>query len=490
MSSNASPHQSSSAEHSGVVGLQNALAVLRRRRWSLSLVHQSSVLVAGIVASLLIFSLFNLWLPAAFPIRLLLFLALGGVVFLLLKRYLQALRRLTSDDSELATLVEAHFPDLEQRLLTSMEFSPGQQPPPGVSMQFVEQLWTDADHRLRERQVQLEQVADPRAAWVALAASVGIVGIVVISLLASEALRRASGELLWPFAITSGPEADVTSQFLPDTPSELVLSVEPGDVRMQRGQSLTLVTRVEHGQPDEVRLRMQSDQVNWHDATMRREGSGSDSAAFSYYMPSVEEDFVYYVSVDGSATVSGDEQRTRQYRVSLYDLPRAENIELSYAFPGYTGIEDRDEEQGGDIVAPEGTEVTFNVTFNKPVQQARVVFDDDTDMELQVDGSTGSAVVTIDQDRSYSIVATDFDRLETEDPDFYYIRAIPDEPPTLVLHSPGRDQDVMPLEEVVLEVEARDDYGLSEFTLHYSRIGSDDVSIDFLPEQQTRTIVG
>lgn len=476
--------------HAGVVGLQRALAAFRRRRRSLSLIHQSSLLVGGVLATLLTFSVLSLWLPLVFPVQLVLFLALAGVVLLLIRRYVTALRRLTADDSELASLVEAHFPDLEQRLLTSLEFGPDKVSQPGVSMQFVEQLWTDAGQRLRERQVQLEQVADQRGAWMALGASTAIAILVFVSLLSSDALRRASGQVLWPFSMGPDVGMEVTSQLLPEAPVELTLSVEPGDVRMQRGQSLTIITRVEHGQPDDVQLRMQSDQVNWHDANMRSEGSGSDSSVFSYYMPSVQEDFIYYVSVEGSSTVSGVEQRTRQFRVSLYDLPRAENIQLSYTYPAYTGMEDHEEDEAGDIAAPEGTEVAFQVTFNKPVQQASILFDDDTQLPLEVSGLNGSAVLTIDQDRSYSIVATDLDRLETEDPDLYYITAIPDEPPTLVLHSPGRDQDVMPLEEVVLEVEARDDYGLSQFTLHYSRIGADEVAIDFLPEEQTRNIVG
>ena len=37
----------------------------------------------------------------------------------------------------------------------------------------------------------------------------------------------------------------------------------------------------------------------------------------------------------------------------------------------------------------------------------------------------------------------------------------------------------MPLEEVVLEVDASDDYGLSEFALNYSVVGSDEVEVDF-----------
>src|SRR5690554_1142681 len=295
MSSTASPQSPPPASrsgsgadgHAGVAGLRRALAAFRRRRWSLSLIQQSSLLVGGVFASLLIFSLLSLWLPAVFPLQLLLFLALTGVALLLIRRYVNALRRLTADDSELATLVEAHFPDLEQRLLTSMEFGSDKASQPGVSMQFVEQLWTDADQRLRERQVQLEQATDQRGVWMALMAATAVAVLVFVSLLSSDALRQASGQLLWPFSMNTEGGPQVTSQTFPETPPELALSVEPGDVRMQRGQSLTIVTRVEHGQPDDVRLRMQSDQVNWHDANMRSEGSGSDSAVFTYYMPSV-----------------------------------------------------------------------------------------------------------------------------------------------------------------------------------------------------------
>ena len=58
------------------------------------------------------------------------------------------------------------------------------------------------------------------------------------------------------------------------------------------------------------------------------------------------------------------------------------------------------------------------------------------------------------------------------------------------MRRPGRDQEVMPLEEVVLEVDASDDYGLSEFTLNYSVVGSDEVEVDFLSEANIRSVSG
>ena len=48
----------------------------------------------------------------------------------------------------------------------------------------------------------------------------------------------------------------------------------------------------------------------------------------------------------------------------------------------------------------------------------------------------------------------------------------------------------MPLEEVVLEASASDDYGLSEFKLNYSVVGSGEVEVDFLGEANSRSADG
>jgi hypothetical protein len=53
---------------------------------------------------------------------------------------------------------------------------------------------------------------------------------------------------------------------------------------------------------------MQSDQLNWFDVSMREEGSGSNGAAYSYYMPAVEEDLIYYVSIDEHLIISTNDK--------------------------------------------------------------------------------------------------------------------------------------------------------------------------------------
>ena len=156
------------------------------------------------------------------------------------------------------------------------------------------------------------------------------------------------------------------------------------------------------------------------------------------------------------------------------------------------------------MIVPEGTVVNLQVSFNKAIAQAGIEFegalalDEEEldlpkpyeDIQLLVDGNIGTAQFTVDQDGIYRINATDFSNMESQDNLDYFIRSIEDNPPELALVRPGKDEDVMPLDEVILEVDASDDYGLSEFLLNYSVVGSDETQVDFLEEPNVRNVSG
>ncbi|MDP6650591.1 MAG: hypothetical protein QGF90_00490, partial [Gammaproteobacteria bacterium] len=213
----------------------------------------------------------------------------------------------------------------------------------------------------------------------------------------------------------------------------------------------------------------------------------------------LQEDTTYYVTFNERG-----EQNSPQYQINLFDLPQIEQIDLAFDYPEYTEIEDILEEDSGDMIVPEGTRVDFTVTFNKAIASANVEFDESyrTDeeeinpippypgIELSLDGNIGTGSFTVNQDGVYRIHATDFSDLSSQNPLDYFIRAIEDTPPELALERPGRDEEVMPLEEVVLEMSASDDYGLSEFTLNYSVVGTGEVEVDFLPEANVRSVSG
>ncbi len=466
--------------------LHATLEDLRRRRSTFFALRQLSLFCA--VSALLIFSftlLFSELQPAPLA-SLAMLAALLGTIGALGWRLFGVLRRRHATHQCLAHYVEDHIPDLEQRLLTSLEFSEdelrfGRR---GVSRQFIARLWQDAERQMLRQQREMESITPVGRSWLGFGLSAGAVLAVSVVLLTSGTLRDSFSRLLWPFEA-----AEIVMQGEP--PPVIEILIEPGDMELQRGDGLTVAARVSGAAPEAVTLRLQDDNVNWRDVAMRRDGGGSDGAAFSYYIPSLMEDTTYYVTFD-----QGDTQNSRQYRISVFDLPRVEQIDVAFDYPEYTGMEDLLEEDGGDLIAPVGSAVEITVGFNKAVAEARLEFDpaaegaDMPDLPLNIDGNTGAASFTLSQDGVYRVRAVDHSGLASSDPLDYYIRAIVDQPPELALRRPGRDQDVMPLEEVILEVDASDDYGLTRFNLHYSVVGQDEAEVDFLPEEQVRSVSG
>src|SRR5690606_7858727 len=410
----------------------------------LNVLRQGSIAVIAIVALALLLSLIEAWLDPSRAISIFLFAVLvAGSIAVIIAAAVR-LRRTRSDDHYLAHYVEDRIPDLEQRLLTSLEFnsdefnsddeSTGRNK--GVSKQFVRQLWVDAEAHVQEQQQRVESVASLKTSWWALGSACATVAVAFAALLLSEALLSGASRLLWPFGEEAAPAVAVI-----EAPAPVSISVEPGDIAMQRGGSATIVAQVMNAMPTEIQLRVQTDNVNWQELTMRQDGSGSDSATYSYYLPSVQEDTTYYVNF----THNG-EQRSEQFRISLYDLPTVEQIDVAYRYPEYTGIPNDAEEDAGDMLVPEGTQVDLLVTFNKNVESATIEFEENESgyqaLPLTIEGNTGRATLTVTGDGIYRVTARDFEQLVSDNPLDYYIRSIPDQPPELALLSPGRDQDV------------------------------------------------
>ena len=477
-----------------IASLQQTLQQLRRRRARFFFLKCASLFTIALAVLALSFSLVGAWVEPGKLGSIALFAVAVFAGFLITASFLRLLRRRNTDDRMLAHYVEDHIPDFEQRLLTSLEFSEDdlKYGRAGVSTQFIQQLWEDAQAHVVEQQREVETVAPAQQSWMSFAAALTVVSVVSAVFLNSESLLNSGTRLAWPFAIS---EPLVVAEFLPD----IEISVEPGDLELQRGSSVTIVARVSNATPDSIDLRLQDDNVNWQDVPMSRDGSGSSSATYSYFIPSLQVDTTYYVAFEERG-----QQSSSQFQIKLFDLPQVEQINLAFDYPDYTELTDTTEQDTGDMIVPEGTKVLLDIQFNKAVATARVEFEESyrdpaeagselpsyQDLDLEIDGDLGSASFTVTQDGVYRIFATDLAGLESQEPLDYFIRSIEDAPPELSLRRPGRDQEVMPLEEVVLEVDASDDYGLSEFTLNYSVVGSEAVEVDFLTGENVRSVKG
>ncbi|HAG70828.1 MAG TPA: hypothetical protein DCL66_01365, partial [Gammaproteobacteria bacterium] len=291
--------------------LRETLKKLRRRRRNLLLLKQGSYFSIAAATAILVGLLLAAWLQPDRNGNIALFI---GILFSLVGLgwfLLSSLNQQSTDDRRLAHYVEDHMPDLEQRLLTSLEFSEEEMRSgkKGVSQQFIQQLWQDAQTHVNEQQQQVETVTPASASWYSFAGAAAAASIVLALVASSESLFNAASRLVWPFAI----EEPVT---VVDVQPIIEIRVEPGTIDMQRGESVTIVATVINAIPGTVNLRLQNDNVNWRDVTMGQDGSGSESASYSYFIPSIDENTTYYVNFDEAG-----EQSSSQNQITLFDLP-------------------------------------------------------------------------------------------------------------------------------------------------------------------------
>ncbi len=392
--------------------------------------------------------------------RVVLFVSfLVGLLFLAVWTSIN-LARIRQDEQQLANYLEAEVPDLEQRLLTSVEL--GEKAKLGISSQLLGQLWEETRKTIEAPQI--KNLLKPESARLPWVGSLLVCAAFLLMVGSVPDYLRSSMTLLWPWS-TPVPQP--------------VLSITPGDLQLQQGAPLSIVVAAEKGEPDQVTLFMQKDGLNWEAVPMIREGS---QATYVHHLEAVAEAFTYYIDAD--------EFRSRQYKISVVEFPRLESVSVAYQFPAYTGLEPKTTSGVGNIVAPQGTQITLTATFNKAIASATLQYDDNENLVMTVDNAVSgparraSGSFTVERDRSFTLLAVDQEELEIENPPRYVVQAIIDAPPEVSVLRPGRDLRVMPLEEVSLLATATDDYGLTQFSLHYQVAGQSKQEVVFLKNSQ------
>lgn len=434
--------------------LRYEISRVRRRRNVILHVRQIGWSLASLVALFILCGVLEMAFQPSAAARILFFCLLGVATGAVGWQYVRAVRRFGSDDKQLAHYVDDHTPDLEQRLITSMDYweKQGEKSP----SRLVESLWQDTAAHVRGRNIQ--QVTTSRPAWYAAGTAIVLICILAVALWDSARFSGAARRVLWPWSLPA-VEIDRSATF----------KVAPGDILIRRGSDVTVIARIENAPSEKVFLYLREKAVDWKRIQMRAQDSAPE---FMHYLSAVTTDMTYYVDIGTS--------RSRQYRIWIFDLPRIETIDVDYVYPAHTGMKNKTEKNAGDIIAPQGTGVRLHIAFNRPIQRGTLKFDDGSTIDLTPaeNFATGSFVVAADG--TYVVDAVDSEGRKIENPMEYFIRSIPDSPPAVSVTMPGKDSKAMALEEVTINAAAKDDFGLTKFALNYSVAGGAEQNVYFL----------
>jgi hypothetical protein len=147
---------------------------------------------------------------------------------------------------------------------------------------------------------------------------------------------------------------------------------------------------------------------------------------FSYTIESVDRSFDYRVVAGRSSS--------RAYSVTALFPPRVKSIDLVYEYPAFTGLKPREEKNGGDIYAPEGTRVKFLVHADKPLASGELAMAGSKPVAMRPAGASASAELVLAEDGAYRVRLSDADGLGSTGEVEYFIRVMDDRPPTVQAH--------------------------------------------------------
>jgi hypothetical protein len=424
--------------------IEDVARQVRRRRW-MGAARRFGWIMFALTA---LFTL-TLWFTAAsgvagIAIAAGYFAALGAGALLCA---LPVLRRAVSLE-QVALFIDERHPELESRISTALDLATHDRD--GVSAWLTEKFLEESLERFRA--TPLADLLDPAPARTLgfNAATMLVASLIFFFAFSSAWLPTLS--LLRP-----GSGAKVAS---------LPFSVEPGDVRVRRGDNQMIWVRTTDADR-EVIVRWRVPGAEWQELAAN---PSSTERVYYHEFANVQQDLQYQVRYG--------RQRSKEFQITAWLPPDVTGIDLTYHYPEYLGQPSREVPNSGNITAVEGTNVDVDVWTNKPVAKADLVLESGARVALvRKDKTRWQIPVTVTKDDAYHIELADEDGEANEYPSRYTIAMHRDRAPEVKIDFPRGDNEVTVLEEVPFDFSVSDDYGFASYGVQYEVAGHDPVRV-------------
>ncbi|MCB2204928.1 DUF4175 family protein [bacterium] len=352
--------------------------------------------------------------------------------------------RRKSEDT-VALEVGAKFPEIRDRLLNAMQVFREMRKEKHVawSPQLVDAGFSDVSAAFER--LDLAPVIDRAPLRRAARNAVIFLGVTV---LAFAMLPSTLGGAFWHVL-------QFRTDFAPPAPFEFM--VIPGDIEAVKGEKLTLEATTSADEQPEITFHVREDEQEEFDAVPTARDS---SGMWMHEITGVRRSLVYYAEAAG--------YRSRQYRIDVVDRPFVRSLRTRLTFPSYAKLSPRYlDDNVGDVAALAGTRVTLDVALSKEVQDARLVFSDSSEQEMEVTDLRAQASFVLKKDASYHVALKDVNGIANANPIEYSLTVLPDQGPTVDIIEPGRNSNLDESMRLALLIRIADDYGFSKLVLKY-----------------------
>jgi hypothetical protein len=241
------------------------------------------------------------------------------------------------------------------------------------------------------------------------------------------------------------------------------ITVEPGDVELERGSGLVITIRFEKQAPSEATLVVESASGQLRRISLDRH---LEDPLFGASLGEMMENSVYHIEYG--------EKKTRDYAIKVFEFPALLRADASLAFPDYTGLTNKNIPDTLRVTAVEGSRLTFQFQLNKPVAQARLMATNG--MVSLVSGSNGVMLLNdfvLTNSGRYALQLVDAEGRTNRRVSEVVVQVLPNRRPDVKLAFPRGDQRVSNLQELQLLAEVADDFGVLKYGFGFGVAGED-----------------
>lgn len=242
------------------------------------------------------------------------------------------------------------------------------------------------------------------------------------------------------------------------------ITVTPGDTNTELGTPVVILARFDELVPPEAKLLYGPAGEERQEIVLSK---NLEDPVFGGIIHEVNSDLLYHIEYA--------DKRTRDYRISIYEHPELARADAKIVYPAFTNLPEKEIRDTRRVSAVEGSRIDLTFILNKAVTKAQLVAKEDSPLDLTVDSehpNVYTTTISATEDRRYELHLADAQGLANKVPQRFVIDVHKNLSPELKPVFPNRDIMASPLEEVSLEAEVSDDYGVTGYGLSYALAGT------------------
>ncbi len=369
-------------------------------------------------------------------------------------------------DSNAATVLERRFPQLNDSLLTAVALTAHPTDLAEVHHELLARTCREAAARMV--QLDVRKVFNPRPLW----RNCGAAGLLALSVAAFAILLHDA------FGTWTRRVLTFSDELWPRSTRLEIEGFAGGVQKVARGADVEVVARADAAMPvvpQVVEVRYRTQGGGRGRATMDRRGvaRGPEDRfqEYAYTFRSVLADIRFDL-------VGGDD-RVRDRRIQVVDMPTISQMTLDCELPAYIGRKERPLPVSGVMQIPAGSRVTVHAAAaNKDLVRVEVngiVDDRPAPLKVLKGGDLTAdrrgfsyALGPLLKDTTLLFTLTDSDGIRGRDPVRLALVPLPDRPPQVAVQLDGIGTAVTPQARIPAAGRITDDYGLGRVWFEYA----------------------